>query len=245
MICCKVSAESQAAQASQSTAAGPVRMLKSDPQIRQDVEAELKWSPDLDSTDICVHVSEGVVTLSGYARNYYEKYLAEGAAKRVAGVTAVADDVLVRLPASHGSTDPEIARAALAAIKTALPQAWQNIQPTVEANHITLDGTVEWNYQRVLAEEAVVGIAGVVGVTNAIRIVTNLEPGQIKEQIQQAFLRNAVLDAGNVCVRAEGSVVTLTGAVRSWAEYGAAEDTAWAAPGVYSVNNELVVGPAP
>ncbi len=217
--------------------------MKSDQQIRQDVEAELKWSPELDSTDIAVKVRDGVVTLSGYARNYYEKSLAEAAAKRIGGVAAIADDVMVRLPASHGSTDPEIARASLAAIKAALPQAWQNIQPTVAARHVTLEGVVEWNYQRVRAEDAVLKVPGVLGVTNALRIVTNVEPTGIKEQIQQAFRRSAELDAGTVSVQATGSAVTLTGHVRSWAEYGAAEDTAWAAPGVEQVRNELVVRP--
>ncbi len=215
--------------------------MKSDPQIRQDVEAELKWNPELDSTDIAVKVNEGVVTLSGFARNYYEKSLAEAAAKRVAGVNAVADDVDVRLPASHGSTDPEIARAALNAIRSALPQVWQNIQPNVQARHVTLEGVVEWNFQRVKAEDAVLTIPGVAGVTNDIRIVTNVEPAEIKQQIEQAFRRNAELDAGSVSVDAKGSVVTLKGEVRSWAEYGAAEDTAWAAPGVHSVQNELTV----
>ncbi len=217
--------------------------MKSDGQIRQDVEAELLWNPELDSTDIAVKVNDGVVTLSGYARNFYEKSLAEAAAKRIGGVTAVADEVAVRLPASDGCTDPEIARAALAAIKTALPQVWQNIQPTVDARHITLEGVVEWNHQRVRAEDAVLKLPGVVGVTNAIRIATNVEPGEIKQQIQQAFRRNAELDSGSVSVEANGAEVRLTGQVRSWAEYGAAENTAWAAPGVHNVRNELVVRP--
>lgn len=215
--------------------------MKSDQQIRQDVEAELRWNPELDSTDIAVKVNDSVVTLSGFARNYYEKSLAEAAAKRVEGVNAVADDVVVRLPAAHGGTDPEIARAAVSAIRAALPQVWQNIQPNVQDRHVTLEGVVEWNFQRVKAEEAVLRVPGIAGLANHIRIVTSVEPAAIKEQIEQAFLRNAELDAGRVSVDARGAEVILKGEVGSWAEYGAAEDAAWAAPGVHSVRNELTV----
>jgi osmotically-inducible protein OsmY len=215
--------------------------MKSDEQIRQDVESELRWNPELDSTDIAVKVNDGVVTLSGFARNYFEKSLAEAAAKRVDGVNAVADDIVVRLPASHGCTDPELARAAVSAVRNALPQVWQNIQANVQDRHVTLEGVVEWNFQRVKAEDAVLRIPGIAALTNHIRIVTSVEPAAIKEQIEQAFRRNAELDAGRVFVDARGAEVTLKGEVGSWAEYGAAEDAAWAAPGVHSVRNELTV----
>lgn len=215
--------------------------MKSDQQIQHDVETELSWCPEIDSTDIAVKVREGVVTLSGYAWNFYEKSQAAAATKRIAGVVAVADDVMVHAPASHGLTDPEIARAAVDSLKAVLPQAWHAIQVSVEARHITLRGSVEWNYQRIQAENAVSRVPGVAAVTSEIGILTNLDPAEIREQIQRAFRRSAELDASDVSVHTHGPKVTLTGKVHSWAEHDAAERTAWAAPGVRDVQNELVV----
>ena len=62
--------------------------MKSDNDIKRDVEAELKWDPDIDATDIAVAVKGGVVTLTGFVRSYTHKWQAESDAKRVAGVTA-------------------------------------------------------------------------------------------------------------------------------------------------------------
>ena len=214
--------------------------MKSDIDIQKDVEAELRWSPDVDETDIAVKVKGGEVTLSGYARNYFEKLQAEAAVKRVKGVAAVANDLEVR-SATGAPTDPEIARAALAALKFALPLSWESIKPVVEKGWIRLEGTVEWHYQRQQAESAVRCLNGVIGVGNSIRVEPKIVPQDIKHKIEDAFRRIAQVDADRITVDAQGSDVTLRGEVRSWAERDQAQQTAWSAPGVARVINELRV----
>jgi osmotically-inducible protein OsmY len=214
--------------------------MKSDTDIRKDVEAELEWSPDVDDTDIAVKVKSGEVTLSGYVRNYLEKFQAEVAVKRIKGVAAVANDLDVR-SLTGAPTDPEIARAALSALQFAVPWAWQNIKPVVQQGWITLEGTVEWHYQRQQAEIAVRSLNGVVGVVNTIRIEPKIAPQDIKHRIEDAFRRIAQVDADHITVDAQGSEVTLRGEVRSWAERDQAQQTAWSAPGVAKVTNELRV----
>jgi osmotically-inducible protein OsmY len=214
--------------------------MKADIDIKNDVEAELKWSPDVDDTDIAVKVTSGEVTLSGYARNYFEKTQAESAAKRVKGVVAVANDLEVR-SFTGAPTDPEIARAAVAALKYALPWTWESIKPVVTRGWITLEGTLEWQYQREQAERAVRFLTGVNGVVNAINIVSKVAPQDIKRKIENAFRRIAQLDAAHITVDAQGSDVILRGEVRSWAEFDQAQQSAWFAPGVAKVINELTI----
>ena len=214
--------------------------MKADIDIRKDVEAEIKWSPDVDDTDIAVKVNSGEVTLSGYARNYVEKVQAEAAVKRVKGVVAVANDLEVR-SFSGTPTDPEIARAAVAALKYALPWNWENIKPAVQRGWITLEGTLEWQYQREQAESAIRFLSGVIGVVNCIRLEPKVAPQDIKRKIEDAFRRIAQIDAAHITVDAQGSDVILRGEVRSWAERDQAQQSAWSAPGVVKVINELTV----
>jgi osmotically-inducible protein OsmY len=214
--------------------------MRSDIEIKKDVEAELKWSPDVDETDIAVKVKTGEVTLSGYARNYFEKYQAETSVKRVKGVAAVANDIDVKSLAG-APTDPEIARAAVAALKFELPLIWENLKAVVQKGWVKLEGTVEWHYQRERAESAVRRLEGVVSVSNLIRVEPKIAPQDIKHSIEDAFRRIAQVDAGRIIVDARGSDVTLRGEVRSWAERDQAQQTAWSAPGVARVINELTV----
>ena len=215
--------------------------MRADNDIKRDVEAELKWAPDVCETDIAVKVTGGVVALTGYATNSYEKYRAEAAVKRVAGVAAVANDLAVRSPFGGTPTDPEIARDAVVALKFELPLAWENIKPIVKDGHVALEGTVEWHNQRERAEAAVRRLRGVLSVRNSISLTPRLAPGEIKHKIEDAFRRSAIIDAQKVKVDAHGSEITLRGEVRSWAERDQAQQTAWAAPGVLTVRNELAV----
>src|SRR5579862_632706 len=215
--------------------------MRADSDIERDVKAELKWAPDVWETDIAVKATDGVVTLTGYAANAHEKYRAEAAAKRVAGVTAVANDLAVRAPLGGMPTDPEIARDAVSALKLELPLLWESIKPIVKEGHVALEGTVEWNDQRELAEAAVRRLRGVVSVRNSISLKPRVAPTEIKHRIEEAFRRSAIIDAGKVMVDARGSEVTLRGEVRSWAERDQAQQTAWAAPGVLMVKNEITV----
>jgi osmotically-inducible protein OsmY len=218
-------------------------MERSDAEIERDVKEELQWDPDLDGTDIALSVKDGVVMLTGFTKSYADKYEAETAAKRVSGVRAVVNDIEVRLPSVDERPDPEIAREAVAAIKSQLPISTENIKVIVKNGWVTLEGEVEWQYQRNTAESAVRRIKGVKGVSNLIQIKPRAEPGEIKRRIQDAFRRSAEIDANRIVVEANGSEVTLKGTVRSWAEREEAERAAWAAPGVTKVIDQIVVSP--
>ena len=217
--------------------------MKTDSEIERDVKDELGWNPDLDATDIAVSVNKGVVTLAGFVKSYTDKYEAEAAAKRVAGVVAVANDIEVRMPNVDERPDPEIARDAVVAIKSQLPVSSEKIKVVVKNGWISLEGEVEWQYQRSTAETAVRRIKGVKGVNNTIKLKPRAEPSEIKRKIQQAFRRNAEVDSNRIMVEADGSEVRLKGTVRSWIEREEAERAAWAAPGVTTVANQIVVSP--
>jgi osmotically-inducible protein OsmY len=214
--------------------------MKADTDIRKDVEAELRWSPDVDEADIAIKVTNSEVTLTGYVRNYLEKCQAEAAVKRVKGVAAVANDIEIR-SAADAPTDPEIARAAVSALKIELPLTWESIKTVVQQGRVQLEGKVEWHYERELAESAVRRLNGVVSVLNQIRIEPRIAPQDIKHRIEDAFRRIAQVDANQITVEAQGSDVILRGEVRSWAERDQAQQTAWSAPGVAKVINELRV----
>jgi osmotically-inducible protein OsmY len=220
-----------------------VVIMRSDSDIRRDVEEELRWDPEIDPTDIAVSVNSGVVALTGFVRSYPERHLAEAAAKRVAGVLAVANDLEVRLPGIDARPDPEIARDAIARIKNELPYAWEKIRVVVKNARLTLEGEVEWNYQRDRAEAAVRRVRGVEGVTNAIEVKPQVAPAEIRRKIEDALRRAADIDATHVTVETNGSEVILRGTVRSWAERQEAEKAAWAAPGVAKVDNRTIIQP--
>jgi osmotically-inducible protein OsmY len=218
-------------------------IMRSDHEIELDVKDELQWDPNLDATDIAVSVKKGVLTLAGFVKNYADKYEAESAAKRVAGVLGVANDIEVRLPSVDERPDPEIARDAVAAIKSQLPISSEHIKVVVKNGWVTLEGKVEWQYQKNTAENAVRRIKGVKGVSNLIQLKPRAQPSEIKRKIQEAFRRNAEIDANRITVEANGSEVILKGAVRSWIEREEAERAAWAAPGVTKVEDRIVVSP--
>ncbi len=217
--------------------------MRSDRDIKRDVEEELSWHPDLHADDIGVSVKDGVVTLSGFVPSYVDKYEAELAAKRVAGVVGIADDLEVRLRSVDERPDPEIAREAVAAIKSQLPVSSENIKVVVRDGYVTLEGTVPWHYQRQTAEDAVRKLKGVKGVHNKIELAPEAEPTEIKKKIQEAFQRNAELDANSITVESNGGEVVLKGKVRSWIEREEAERIAWLAPGVTKVIDQIAVAP--
>jgi osmotically-inducible protein OsmY len=196
-----------------------------DKEIQQAVLRELEWEPQVKSTEIGVAVKDGVVTLTGFVDSYAKKWAAERAAKRVYGVKAVANELEVKLPSERQRSDPEIARAAVSALEARgwLPR--DRIKVTVEKGWITLEGDVDWQYQREAAESAVRHVTGVKGVTNLITVKPRVapSPAEVKAKIEEALRRSAELDARRITVETSDSRVILRGTVRSWVEREAGE----------------------
>jgi osmotically-inducible protein OsmY len=214
--------------------------MKTDSELRRDVERELEWDPSIDARNIGVAAKNGVVTLTGYVSSYSDKWRAERIAKRVAGVTALANDVEVKL--TNERTDSDIAEAARASLKTDSRVPADRIKVIVERGWITLEGTVDYYYQKSAAESDVRYLMGVKGVTNALLVTPKVSPTEVRMKIEEALKRSAQLDANRISVEAQGGKVILSGTVRSWAEREEAELAAWAAPGVSQVDNRIKVG---
>ena len=215
--------------------------MKNDNQIQKDVMDQLKWEPFLHSSEIGVAVKNGVVTLSGIVDTYPKKLAAEKAAKKVSGVKAIAEDIQIGVSPAYNKTDAEIAEAALNALKWHTAVQEEKIKMKVENGVITLDGEVEWEFQRSTAKSAIENLTGVRAVYNFITVKPRVTPSGIQEKIKAAFERSATIDAKEVAVDVVGSKVILSGTVRSIAEKEDAENAAWYASGVTTVDSKLQV----
>jgi len=218
-------------------------IMKSDVELRRDVLDELEWEPSIDAAQIGVTTREGVVTLAGTAKSYSEKLKAERVTKRVLGVKAIANDIEVRLPGTHERTDSDIARVAVDALKWRASVPEGRIKVAVGKGWVTLEGEVDWQYQKDVALEAVHHLVGVKGVTNLITVKPRVSATEVKSRIEAAFRRSAELDAQKIRVETKDGKVTLHGQLQSWAERDEAERTAWAAPGVTQVENFIAIVP--
>ena len=209
--------------------------MRSDADIKKDVMAQLQWEPYLNTAALGVAVKDGVVTLSGQVDSYARKLAVERAARKILGVKAVAEVIKVGVSPVDRRTDTEIAQAVAAALAWHTAVQEDKIKITVEEGVVTLDGEVDWNYQRQAAVDTIKSLYGVRWVNNAITIKTGVIANDIRKKIKDAIARNAAVDADNVSVEVAGSKVILRGIVRSFAEREDAEYSAWAAPGVTAV----------
>lgn len=214
-----------------------------DKDLKQHVQNALDWEPSVDASDIGVSVDEAVVTLRGNVASYAEKMASERVALRVYGVKAVANDLMVHLVSAYERTDTEIAQTAVAALKwnTMVPN--ERVTVTVTGGWLTLNGTLDWQYQKDAAARTVRDLMGVKGVTNNISVQPRVQTIDVRDKIEAAFKRSAEIDARRVSVTAQDSKVILSGNVHSWAERQEAEHAAWAAPGVTQVEDRLTVVP--
>jgi osmotically-inducible protein OsmY len=219
---------------------GTSLLWQTDAQLHDAVQRQLEWDPEIDASDVAVIASDGVITLTGFVHSYATKLAAEHSVKRVRGVRAVANDIQVALRSER--TDPEIAKDAVYALgaHTGVPN---RVTVTVRHGFMTLEGTVEWMFQKEAAGSAVMHLEGVKGVSNLIQVAPRASAGQINTAIDDALRRSADVEAHRLSVSVDGSIVTLSGHVRSCHEKQEAERAAWAAPGVTRVENLIVVTP--
>jgi Predicted periplasmic or secreted lipoprotein len=217
--------------------------MKSDTQLQKDVMDELRWDPSVSEKEIAVAVKDGVVTLGGHVQSFAQKRAAEHAVSRVAGVRAVAEDIQVKLPTSLLRSDTEIAHAAINALKWDTEVPDELLKTKVENGWITLEGAVEFFYQKTAAERCVRFLNGVKGVTNLVSVKPGVGTTKVSENIEAALKRRAEMDAARITVDTRDGKVTLRGSVHSWLELKEAENAAWATPGVWSVEDRLAVVP--
>jgi osmotically-inducible protein OsmY len=224
----------------QDTTMGTSLLWQTDTQLHDSVQRQLEWDPEIDASGIAVVASEGVVTLTGFVHTYAAKLAAERSVKRVRGVRGVANDLQVALRGER--TDPDIAKDAVHALRahTSVPNS---VTVTVRDGFTTLEGYVDWMFQKVAAGLAVSFLDGVKGVSNLIQVRPSVSAGQIKTDIDDALRRSAEVDAQQIHVRVDGSIVTLSGRVHSCHEKQESARAAWAAPGVTHVANLIVVMP--
>lgn len=218
--------------------------MRSDSDIKQDVHDELIWDPSLNEGAIEIDVRNGVVTLSGTVDSYAQERTATIDAERVWGVNVVVDHLDVVVPTDHARSDADIARAVNDALQWNIEVPPNRITARVDDGFVTLDGTVDWYYQKTAATDAVQYLRGVCGVTNNVKVQPQITPraGDVTSRIVAALKRSAEADAQNISVDVDDSgTVTLRGTAHSWAERQDAERAAWAAPGVRNVNDELTL----
>ena len=217
--------------------------MKTDSELQGDVLAELKWWPSVNAAHIGVAAKDGVVTLTGQVTHYTEKTAAEASAKGVYGVKGIANDIEVEPPGSSKRTDQDIAEAALSALKWDFQVPGDKVKVVVKKGWVTLEGTVDWQYQKDAAARCVHYLMGVTRVSNQIAIKPTAKWIDVKNKIEDAFRRNADLEARRITVNTHDGKVTLTGSVSSWSERNEAVSASWAAPGVTSVKDNLTVMP--
>lgn len=215
--------------------------MKTDEEIRLDVEEELRWTPDVVHAHVSVRVNEGIVALLGTVPTHFDRVQAESAARRVHGVCGIVNDIDVVPAPSEARSDLQIARDAIDDIRDDMPAIAGDVQVIVRDGHVTLAGTVAWQWQRERVESTVRAVKGVAVVSNLLAVRPRVVADDIKHRIEDAFRRSAEVDAQHLNVETRGSEVVLQGSVHSLHEKDEAQRTAWRAPGVTHVINDIIV----
>ena len=215
--------------------------MKNDTVLQRDVIEEIRWDPRIKNKEIGVAARDGVVTLTGTVDSYGQRWAVEHAAEAVQGVRVVANEIEVTLPNSLARSDADIAHQIVEAFRWDVQVPDQLITAQVSKGLVTLNGDVNWAYEREAAGMTVRNLAGVRGVKNLIVVKSPVSTYDVSRKIKAALHRRADREAERIQVEAEGDVVTLTGTVNSYADRRAAEGVAWSAPGVREVKDELVV----
>ena len=217
--------------------------MKTNSELQTDVQNAIKWEPLLDAAEIGVTAKEGVVSLTGVVDSYAKKLEAENAAKRVIGVKALVEKIEVKFPNSWTKSNVEIANEVINALKSNWSIPNDKVTVKVEDGWVTLEGDLPWNFQREDAKKAVNYLAGVKGVTNNIKIKSEIHDTIEKNDVEAAIARSWSINDNNITVKVSGKTVTLSGTVTSWYQKEEAARMAWNTPGIWMVNNELEVEP--
>jgi osmotically-inducible protein OsmY len=217
--------------------------MRQDKDLQADVMRELKWEPSVDSASIGVAAKEGAITLTGHVKSYAEKVAADKAAKRVYGVRAVADDLVIELPHHHLHDDTDIAETIARLLDRSVKVPKGAVTAKVRKGWVTLEGKVDWNYQSEAVSKLVTGLTGVTGVSNLVVVKGPVRNKEVKDRITEALHRQAQIDARRIWLTVQGGTVVLYGQVSSWSEAESARKAATAAPGVTRVESRLVIAP--
>lgn len=209
--------------------------------LRDLVLKELEFKPDINAASIGVTVQNGVVTLSGHVNSYAQKVSAERTVKAMKGVRGLAEEIEVRLNKLEGTADDTIASRALNIIAWSSDANVEGIQVTVQKGTVTLEGQLDWQYQKEVIEQAVLRLSGVVGVHNRITLKARADVVDIKRHIEDALKRSAEIEAEGIRVTVDGGVVKLEGKVHLLREREVVERAAWSVPGVSKVEDYLLI----
>jgi osmotically-inducible protein OsmY len=215
--------------------------MKTNEELQSDVQNAIKWEPLLNAAEIGVIVKDGIVSLTGTVDSYAKKIEAENAAKKVIGVKALVEKIEVKFPDAWKKTNAEIAKEVLDALKASYSVPNDKVTVKVEDGWITLQGELNWNYQREAAKRAVDYLTGVKGVTNNITIKSDIHDAIEKKDVEDAIARSWSVDDLDISVAVSGTTVTLSGTVSSWYQKEEAARIAWNTPGIWHVKNELLV----
>lgn len=214
--------------------------MKTNEELQRDVQNAIKWEPQLHAAEIGVTAKDGIITLMGKVDAYYKKLEAENAAKNVDGVKAVVEEIEI-IYSSTTKSDEDIAKDVLKALIDSWYVPNEKIQIKVEKGWVTLEGQVTWNYQKVAAHNAIIHLTGIKGVTNHIKIKAEVQDQIDKKNVRKALASNWTLHSENIFIKVDGTKVTLTGSVSSLYQKELAEKIVWKTPGIWFVDNQLVI----